>query len=85
MRDVLPIILAGTLGAGAMLVVHQPLPPACEPIELVRFVGSSPEIHIIESATFGRPADEWLTQFDDGVRPEQDEEPLPHRRRRHGH
>jgi hypothetical protein len=78
------LILAGTLGAGAMLVLQPPLPPpVCEPVELVRFVGPQPEIHIVQEAVFGRPTVEWLTQFDEELDPQESEEHPPQRRRRH--
>lgn len=85
MNQPLPLIFAGTLGAGAMLVMQPPpAPQACEPIELVRFVGPAPEIHIIREPVFGRPPVEWLAQFEE---PEPvvvaDDEPVKRRRRRH--
>lgn len=83
MRDPLPVILAGTLGAGAMLVI-QPLPPApaCEPVELVRFVGPEPEIHVVQATSWGRGSDDWLTQFEDD-RADAEPDTIVRRRRRH--
>lgn len=84
MQDTLPLLLAGTLGAGAMLVLQPPpTPPACEPVELVRFVGAQPEIHIVDTTTFGRSTQDWLTQFEAAVEPAPEEEPTQPRRRRH--
>ena len=78
----LTILLAATLGAGAMFSIQPPLPQACEPVELVRFVGPQPEIHIVQEPVFGRPAVEWLAQFDEEPAAQEDKEP-PRRRRRH--
>jgi hypothetical protein len=90
----LPYIISAIIGAGAMFVVTvQPLPQeACEPIELVRFVGNQPEIHVIEQTTFGRGSDDWLQQFtqETNADPETvaEDDPAPRRRhhwrRRHG-
>lgn len=86
----LSLILAATVGAGAMFILTvQPLPQsACEPVELVRFVDSKPEIHIIEANSFGVSQDAWLQQFDAGepVVAQEEDEPVrhPHRWRRHG-
>lgn len=79
----LTIILAATLGAGAMFSIQPPLPQACEPVELLRFVGPQPEIHVIAEPTFGRPAVEWLQQYEE-AEPEQESENYIRRRRRHG-
>lgn len=81
-------VLAATLGAGAMFILTaQPLPQStCEPVELVRFTGPPPEIHIIEANAFGVSQDAWLQQFE-GDEPivAQEEEPVRrHRWRRHG-
>lgn len=83
-------VLAATVGAGAMFILTvQPLPQsACEPVELVRFVDSKPEIHIIEASAFGVSQDAWLQQFaaeQPVVAQEEDEPVRPHHRwRRHG-
>lgn len=80
----LTFIFAATLGAGAMFSVQPPLPPACEPVELLRFVGPQPEIHVVETPAFGRPTVEWLSQFEEpAAAPAPDEEPVRYRRRRH--
>lgn len=88
----LPLVFAGILGAGAMLVLTpQPLPAACEPVELVRFVSSPPEIHVVKTPAFGRSPSEWLAQFAGGPEPlpelvmasEPEEPTRHHRRRRH--
>lgn len=80
------LILAATLGAGAMFSIQPPLPQACEPVELLRFVGKEPEIHVVSETTYGRSTGDWLQQFDDEpVAVATDEEPPHHRRRRrHG-
>lgn len=87
----LTYILAATLGAGAMFSMQPPLPQSCEPVELLRFVGKEPEIHVIEPTTFGRSQDEWLAQFaeaepEHSVVASDEDEPVRrhHRRRRHG-
>lgn len=83
-------VLAATVGAGAMFILTaQPLPrEPCEPVELVRFVGPEPDIHIIESSAFGVSQDAWLTQFasDEPVVAQEEDEPIRHHRwrRRHG-
>ncbi len=81
----LTLILAATLGAGAMFAMQPPLPQACEPVELLRFVGKEPEIHIVSETTYGRSVTDWLQQFEEPVAVATDEDPTPRRRRRrHG-
>jgi hypothetical protein len=76
------LILAATLGAGAMFAIQPPLPPVCEPVELLRFVGREPEIHVVSETTYGRSTADWLQQFED-TPPVAEEQPV-RRRRRHG-
>lgn len=84
MHDPLPVILAGTLGAGAMLVIQPlPQPPSCEPVELVRFVGEKPEIHVVRTTDFGRSTDDWLQQYAE-AETEREPDTIVRRRRRHG-
>ena len=85
-------IFWATIGAGFFfLVAVQPeAQQACEPVELVRFVGSQPAIHVIEQPTFGRSSGDWFQQFAEAepkpevVAADEDEPVRHHRRRRHG-
>lgn len=83
-------VIGATIGAGVVFIfaVQPQQQPPCEPIEMVRFVGQQPEIHIIESNAFGVSQDAWLTQFasDEPVVAQEEDEPVRPRRwrRRHG-
>jgi len=77
-----------TIGAGFMFMfaIQPQAQQSCDPVELVRFVGPQPEIHMVSETTYGRSTADWLQQFDTEQTIGEDDGPgrIKRWRRRHG-